>query len=98
MGEKLKLPNGEWVTRVDKEYYLLCETIRNYVLRLNYETKTPMWMCIIRAEKKYGVTENVVKTALKHWRKWYYENGLRHRPLELLIQEQEKQNNNGNKS
>ncbi len=85
--ERMRLPSGEIVHRVDKEEYLLCEKIRNYILRLNYEFGIPIWICTFRAAKKFNVTENYAKKALRQWRRWYYENGLRHRPIELFIQE-----------
>lgn len=92
--EQLKLPNGELVTKVDKDEYLLCEKIRNYILRMNYEIGLPIWICTYRAAKKFNVPEAYATKALRQWRKWYYDNGLRHRPLELFIQEVEQQKEN----
>ena len=93
--EKLKLPNGKIVTKVDKEEYLLCEKNRNYILRMNYELGLPIWICRFRAAKKFNVPESYCLKSLREWKKWYYDNGLRHRPLELFIKEaKEKENEN----
>jgi len=92
--EKMRLPNGKTVIKVDKEEYLLCEKIRNYILRMNYELRLPVWMCVLRASKKFGIPDSYAVKALRQWKKWYYNNGLRHRPIELFIKEEKERNGN----
>lgn len=88
---QITLQSGEVVTLVDKEKYLLCEKIRNWILRLNYEQRVPKWMAIMKAAKKFGVPESYARTALSQWKHWCYDNGIRHRPLELFIADNEQQ-------
>lgn len=75
------------VYKVDRERYLMSEKVRNWVLRLNYEQGIPVWMGSYRAAKKFGVSLSYVNSALYQWKKWYYDNGVRHRPMELFIEE-----------
>lgn len=89
---RIRLIDGTLAIQVDKDRYELSEKVRNWVLRLNYEQGIPKWMAVYRAAKKFGVTESYVKTAIIHWRKWCYGAGVRHRPLELFIEEDRKKN------
>lgn len=87
--KKMRFANGDVCIQVDKDRYLLSEAVRNYVLSSVYELNTPKWLACEKASLKYNVSLWYVKTAIKEWRGWFYGSGIRHKPIELLIKENE---------
>ena len=87
----LILPNGRKIYRVSKAKYLHCEKIRNYILRNNYERGTEIWLLRFKAMSMFKADEYTINQALYRWKKWYYDAGVRHRPIELFIRDAEKQ-------
>lgn len=88
--EFIKLPNGKIIRRVSKEEYMLCEQIRNYVYRSHYETGISVEMASLKAQCLFKVSDKQVNRALREWKNWFYEDGRRHRPIELFIQDHER--------
>ena len=89
--EYLILLNGRKVYRVSKAKYLRCEKIRNYILRENYERGTEIWLLKFKAMSKFKADERTINEALYRWRWWYYDAGVRHRPIEAFIRDAEKE-------
>lgn len=87
----LILENGKKVYRVSKSRYRRCERIRNYILRENYERGTEIWLLKFKAMSKFKADEQTINDALYHWRWWYYDAGVRHRPIEAFIRDAEQQ-------
>lgn len=85
--ERIRLRDGSCVTCVDKAKYLRCEQIRNYILRSRYERGVSMQMAILKAMCRFHTDEKEIRRALFDWKRWFYGNGRRHRPIELFIQE-----------
>lgn len=79
--------NGKTFLVVDEERYRLCEKIRNYILRERYERGTAWWLLYQKATCNFDVTESYCRMAIKEWRTWCYGNGVRHKPIELIIEE-----------
>lgn len=77
--------NRKIYTRVSEEKYRLAERIRNYVLRTNYETGEDKVFLSIRAVKLFTVGIDVVEEAIKEYPKWFYGNGIVHKPIEDFI-------------
>lgn len=88
--EFIKLPNGKIIRRVSKEEYMLCEQIRNYIYRTNYETGISIEVASLKAQCLFKVDDKTVDRALHKWKNWFYEDGRRHRPIELFIQDHER--------
>lgn len=84
----IRLRNGKEVRRVSEQKYKRYEQIRNYVLRLNYERGVSISMATFKAMCYFKITERDVDIALKEWKKWFYGEGIRHRPIELFIQDE----------
>lgn len=93
MREYLTLPNGKTAQRVSRKHYLMCEHIRNYVLRTNYETGEDIFMLKLKAAKLFNVSERQVDVAIKKFPSWYYYNGERHKPIEAFIEEDKRRRN-----
>lgn len=89
--EYLILPNGRKVYRVSKSRYRRCERIRNYILRENYERGTEIWLLKFKAMSKFKADERTINEALYRWRGWYYDAGVRHRPIEAFIRDHERE-------
>jgi len=89
--EYLILPNGRKVYRVSKSMYRRCERIRNYILRENYERGTEIWLLKFKAMSKFKADERTINKALYRWRGWYYDAGVRHRPIEAFIRDHERE-------
>lgn len=89
--EYLILPTGKKVYRVSKNKYHRCERIRNYILRENYERGTEVWLLKFKAMSKFKADERTINEALYRWRRWYYDAGVRHRPIEAFIRDAEKE-------
>lgn len=70
--------------------YVRYERIRNYILRLRYEWDAPKWLAEYRAISRYKIGEEEIKRAIYEWKNWYYDNGVRHRPIELFIEDEKK--------
>lgn len=87
----LILPNGRKVYRVQKAKYLRCEKIRNYILRNHYERGTEIWLLKFKAMSMFKADERTINKALYRWRGWYYDAGVRHRPIEAFIRDAEQQ-------
>ena len=85
----LILENGKKVYRVSKSRYRRCERIRNYILRENYERGTEIWLLKFKAMSKFKADERTINEALYRWRGWYYDAGVRHRPIEAFIRDAE---------
>ena len=85
--EFIKLPNGKIIRRVSKEEY---EQIRNYVYRSHYETGISIEMASLKAQCLFKVSDKQVNRAIRSWKNWFYEDGKRHRPIELFIQDHER--------
>lgn len=85
----LILPNGRRIYRVSKAKYRKCEKIRNYIFRENYERGTEMWLLRFKAMSMFNVDEKTIDQALYRWRHWYYDAGVRHRPIEAFIRDAE---------
>jgi hypothetical protein len=87
----LILPSGRKVYRVQKAKYLRCEKIRNYILRNHYERGTEIWLLKFKAMSKFRANEQSINQALYNWKNWYYDAGVRHRPIEAFIRDHEKE-------
>lgn len=90
----MRLSNGSVVRKVSKKKYLLCEQIRNYVYRTNYELGISIEVASLKAQCLFDVDEKTVWRALHYWKNWYYEEGKRHRPIELFIEEDKRRKEN----
>lgn len=86
----VRLPNGKVVRKVSKKKYLLCEQIRNYVLRTNYERGESIEIASLKAQCLFNVSEDVVWQSINKWKNWYYDDCKRHRPIELFIEDHKK--------
>lgn len=89
--EYLILPNGRKVYRVTRAKYRKCERIRNYILRENYERGTEIWLLKFKAMSMFKADEHTINQALYRWRNWYYDAGVRHRPIEAFIRDAEEE-------
>lgn len=89
--EYLILPNGRKVYRVSKTKYLRCEKIRNYILRNHYERGTEIWLLKFKAMSMFKADERTINQALCKWKNWYYDAGVRHRPIEAFIRDHERE-------
>lgn len=69
---------------------MLCEQIRNYVYRSHYETGISVEIASLKAQCLFKVSNKQVNRALREWKNWFYEDGKRHRPIELFIQDHER--------
>ena len=87
----LILPNGRKVYRVSKSRYRRCERIRNYILRENYERGTEIWLLKFKAMSMFKADERTINQALYKWKNWYYDAGVRHRPIEEFIRDHERE-------
>ena len=87
----LILPNGRKVYRVQKSKYLRCEKIRNYILRNHYERGTEIWLLKFKAMSMFKADENTINQALYKWKNWYYDAGVRHRPIEAFIHDHKRE-------
>lgn len=86
----MRLSNGKTIRRVSKEEYMQCEQIRNYIYRTNYETGISIEVASLKAQCLFKVDDKTVERALHKWKNWFYEDGRRHRPIELFIQDHER--------
>lgn len=86
----MRLPNGKIVRKVSEEEYMLCEQIRNYIYRTNYETGISIEVASWKAQCLFKVDDKTVERALHKWKNWFYGDGRRHRPIELFIHDHER--------
>jgi len=87
MIDKIRLQDGSIAHRVGKVEYRKYEQIRNYILRTRYERGTSLGMAMLKAMCRFHIDENEVRKALFEWRRWFYGNGVRHRPIEMFIKD-----------
>lgn len=86
---KVRLQDGSYIRRVSEERYLFYEQVRNYILRSRYERGTSLRMAKFKAMCKFDIDEKDIIIALKDWKRWYFGNLVRHRPIELFIRDNE---------
>lgn len=89
--ERLTFPDGSVCCKVSKEKYLRYEQIRNYILRNEFEKNAKRWLLIYRAMSKFRADEDEIDAALHEWKDWYYDNGVRHRPIEAFFDDFKKE-------
>lgn len=87
MVSRIKLKDGSYIRRVSQRKYNRLEQIRNYILRSNYERGVSISMATFKAMCRFKASENEIRQALYEWTTWFYGNGIRHRPIELFIQD-----------
>ena len=87
----LILPNGRKIYRVSRAKYKRCEKIRNYILRNHYERGTEIWLLKFKAMSMFKADEQTINQALYKWKNWYYDAGVRHRPIEAFIRDHERE-------
>lgn len=86
----IRLRDGLLVKKVSKNLYFKCEQIRNYIYRTNYERGISIEMLSLKAQCLFKVNENMVHRALHEWKNWCYGGGVRHRPIEMFIEDDKK--------
>lgn len=93
----IRLRDGSLSKQVSRSLYLKCEQIRNYIYRTNYERGISIDMLSLKAQCLFGVDEQMVKKALNNWKNWCYCGGVRHRPIEMFIEDDKRRIEEENK-